>query len=145
MENREELVRLIEKQVEVEKDQVTRLAELQKKVHTAAAQILLYEMELDSQKHASILSAILKALKGVPPSKTLWDYRIDSYVEELVVKKELQNHMKMETDILDHIEKETEQTADHGLKLLLQNIAEDEKKHHKLLQTIERYSYEFIP
>jgi septum formation topological specificity factor MinE len=54
MENREELVRLIKKQIEIEKDQVTRLAQLQKKVHTAAAQILLYEMELDSQKHASI-------------------------------------------------------------------------------------------
>jgi rubrerythrin len=145
MENREELVRLIKKQIEIEKDQVTRLAQLQKKVHTAAAQILLCEMELDSQKHASILSGILKALKGVPLSKTLWDYRIDSYVDELVVKNELQNHMKMETDILDHIEKETEQTADQGLKLLLQNIAEDEKKHHKILQTIVRYSYKFIP
>jgi rubrerythrin len=145
MENREELVRLIKKQIEIEKDQVARLVQLQKKVHTAAAQILLYEMELDSQKHASILSGILKVLKGVPPSKTLWDYRIDSYVDELVVKNELQNHMKMETDILDHIEKETEQTADQGLKLLLQNIADDEKKHHKILQTIVRYSYELIP
>jgi rubrerythrin len=145
MENREELVRLIKKQVEIEKDQVTRLAQLQKRVHTAGAQILLYEMELDSQKHASLLSGILKALKGVPLSKTLWDYRIDSYVDELVVKNELQNHMKTETDILDHIEKETEQTADHGLKLLLQNIAEDEKKHHKILQSIVRYSYELIP
>jgi rubrerythrin len=145
MENREELVRLIKKQIEIENDQVIRLKELQKKVHTAAAQILLYEMELDSQKHSSILGGILRVLKGVPPSKTLWDYRIDSYVDELVVKNELQNHMKMETDILDHIEKETEQTADQSLKLLLQNIAEDEKKHHKILQTIVRYSYEFIP
>jgi rubrerythrin len=84
-------------------------------------------------------------LKRVPLSKTLWDYRIDSYVDELVIKNELQNHVKMETDILDHIEKETEQTADQGLKLLLQNIAEDEKKHHKILQSIVRYSYKFIP
>jgi rubrerythrin len=145
MENREELVRLIKKQIEIENDQVKRLNELQKKVHTAGAQILLYEMELDSQKHASLLGGILRVLKGVPPSKTLWDYRIDSYVDEEVVKKELQDHMKMETDVLDHIEKEAEQTADHSLKLLLQNIAEDEKKHHKILQTIVRYSYEFIP
>jgi rubrerythrin len=145
MENREELVRLIKKQIEIEKDQVARLAELQKKVHTAAAQLLLYEMELDSQKHASILSGILKVLKGVPPSKTLWNYRIESYVDELVVKRELETHMKMETDILDHVEKETEQTADEGLKLLLQNIAEDEKKHHKILETIVKYSYKFIP
>jgi bacterioferritin (cytochrome b1) len=102
-------------------------------------------MELDSQKHASILSGILKVLKGVPPSKTLWNYRIESYVDELVVKRELETHMKMETDILDHVEKETEQTADEGLKLLLQNIAEDEKKHHKILETIVKYSYKFIP
>jgi rubrerythrin len=145
MENRAELVRLLKKQVEIEKDQVKRLDELQKKVHTAAAQILLFEMQLDSRKHASILSTILRMLKGVPPSKTLWDYRIDSYVDEFAVKKQLQDHIKMENDVLNHVEKESEQTADEGLKLLLQNIAEDEKKHHKILETIVRYSYEFIP
>jgi rubrerythrin len=145
MENREKLVHLIKKQIEIENDQVKRLNELQKKVHTAAAQILLYEMELDSQKHASILGGILKVLKGVPPSKTLWEYRVESYVDEIVVKNELENHMKMETDILDHVEKETEQTTDQGLKLLLQNIAEDEKKHHKILETIVKHSYKIKP
>jgi rubrerythrin len=145
MENREELVRLIKKQIEIENDHVKRLDELQKKVRTAAAQLLLYEMQLDSQKHASILSGTLKVLKGVPPSKTLWNYRIESYVDESVVKQELETHMKMETEVLDHVEKEIEKTKDEGLKLLLQNIAEDEKKHHKILGVIVKHSYEFIP
>lgn len=145
MENREELVRLLKKQIEIENDHVKRLEGLQKKVNTAAAQILLLEMQLDSQKHASILGGILKVLKGIPPSKTLWDYRIDSYVDGLAVKNELQNHMKMETDVLNHVQKEIEQTKDEGLKLLLQNIAEDEKKHHRILEAIVRYSYKFIP
>jgi len=145
MENRKELIRLIKKQVEIENDHVKRLDALQKKVHTAAAQLLLFEMQLDSQKHASILRGILKVLKGVPPSKTLWNYRIESYVDEFVVKSELETHIKMETEVLNHVEKEIEQTKDEGLKLLLQHIADDEKKHHKILETIVKYSYEFIP
>lgn len=145
MENRDELVRLLKKQIDIENDHVRRLDALQKMVNSAAAQILLYEMQLDSQKHASILGGILKVLKGVPPSETLWDYRIDSYVDELAVKKELENHMKMEIDVLNHVEEEVKQTKDDGLKLLLQNIIEDEKKHHKILEAIVRHSYKFIP
>jgi rubrerythrin len=145
MENRDELIQLLKKQIEIENDHVRRLEVLQKKVNTVAAQILLYEMQLDSQKHASILGGILKVLKGVPESETLWDYRIDSYVDELAVKKELENHMKMETDVLNHVQKELEQTKDEGVKLLLQNIIEDEKKHHKILEAIVQHSYELIP
>jgi bacterioferritin (cytochrome b1) len=91
-------------------------------------------MRLDSQKHANILSAILTVLKGVPPSKTLWEHRVDSYVDRFVVKKELEKHVEMETEVLNHVEDEIAQTQDEGFKLLLQHIAEDEKKHHKILK-----------
>jgi len=145
MEKREKLIQLIKKQIRIEKEHVKRIDELQKKVDTAAAQLLLLEMRLDSQKHANILGGILKVLKGIPPSKALWQYRIESYVDKLAVKKELENHVKMETEVLDHVEKEIKQTNDEGLKLLLQHIAEDEKKHHKILETIVKYSYKISP
>ena len=145
MENKEKLIELVKKQIEIEKEHVKRISELQKKVDNPAAQLLLLEMRLDSQKHANILGGILKVLKGIPPSKALWEYRIDSYVDKLAVKKELENHVKMETEVLDHVEEEIKQTKDEGLKLLLQHIADDEKKHHKILETIVKYSYRINP
>jgi len=145
MERKEELVQLIKKQIEIEKDHIKRISELQKKVDTPAAQLLLLEMRLDSQKHANILSGILRVLRRMPPSKVIWDYKIASYVDKLAVKKELENHVKMETEVLNHVEKEIQRTNDEGLKLLLQHIADDEKKHHKILETIVHYSYKINP
>lgn len=110
---------------------ISLINELMKKVDTAAAQLLLLEMRLDSQKHANILGGILRVLKGIHPSKALWEYEIESYVDRIAVKRELENHVKMETEVLSHVEKEIGHTKDEGLKLLLQHIAYDEKKHHK--------------
>jgi rubrerythrin len=145
MEDREKLAELLKKQIEIENMHVERIGELLNKVDTAAAQLLLLEMRLDSQKHASILGGILKMLKQMPPSKVLWSYQIESYVDKLVVKKELENHVTLETEVLKHVEEEMEQTKDEGLKLLLQHIAEDERKHHKILETIVKYSYKINP
>lgn len=145
MEEKEKLIQLVKKQIGIERELVKKIGEMEKKVGNAAAKMLLLEMRLDSQKHAGILTSILKVLRGVPPSQTIWEYRLESYVDPFVVKKELENHMKMETAVLIHVEEEIKQTKDEGLKLLLQHIADDEKKHHKILETIVKYSYKINP
>ncbi|MFZ0965278.1 MAG: ferritin family protein [Candidatus Bathyarchaeia archaeon] len=145
MEEKEKLIQLVKKQIGIERELVKKIGEMEKKVGNAAAKMLLLEMRLDSQKHAGILTSILKVLRGVPPSQTIWEYRLESYVDPFVVKKELENHMKMETAVLTHVEEEIKQTKDEGLKLLLQHIADDEKKHHKILETIVKYSYKINP
>lgn len=145
MEDKEKLIGLVKKQIGIERELVRKIGEMEKKVGNAAARMLLLEMRLDSKKHAGILTSILKVLKGVPPSQTIWEYRLESYVDPFVVKKELENHMKMENDVLAHVEEEIKQTKDEGLKLLLQHIADDEKKHHKILETIVKYSYKINP
>jgi rubrerythrin len=145
MEEKEKLIQLVKKQIGIERELVKKIGEMEKKVGNAAAKMLLLEMRLDSQKHAGILTSILKVLRGVPPSQTIWEYRLESYVDPFVVKKELENHMKMESAVLTHVEEEIKQTKDEGLKLLLQHIADDEKKHHKILETIVKYSYKINP
>jgi rubrerythrin len=145
MEEKEKLIQLMKKQIEIERELVKKIGEMEKKVGNAAAKMLLLEMRLDSQKHGDILNGILKVLKGVPSSQTTWEYQLESYVDPFVVKKELENHMKMEAAVLAHVEEEIKQTRDEGLKLLLQHIAEDEKKHHKILETIVKYSYKINP
>lgn len=145
MEEKEKLIQLVKRQIGIERELVKKIGEMEKKVGNAAAKMLLLEMRLDSQKHAGILTSIFKVLRGVPPSQTIWEYRLESYVDPFVVKKELENHIKMETDVLTHVEEEIKQTKDEGLKLLLQHIADDEKKHHKILETIVKYSYKINP
>jgi hypothetical protein len=97
-------------------------------------------MRLDSQKHAGILDEVLKTISTAPSPQPLWDYRIHSYVDHFAIKKTLENHVKMENEVLEYVEQEINNTKDEGLKLLLQHIAEDEKKHHKILEMIIKHS-----
>ena len=140
-----ELSNLIKRQIAIENEHVKRLTQLEEKVDTAAARLLLMEMRLDSTKHSGILGGILEIINNLKPSQTLWTYQITSYVDKLAVKKELENHVALETEVLSHVEEELQHTKDVGLKLLLQHIAEDEKKHHRILETIVKNSYKISP
>jgi len=145
METRERLIELIRAQIEVEKENVRQVTETEKKVDNAAAKLSLLEIRLDSQKHADILNGILEVLSGVPPSQTLWEYKISSYIDPFLVKGELENHEKREARMIDHVEEEIKQTKDEGIKLLLQHVLEDERKHHKILETIVKHLHKVNP
>ncbi len=108
-------------------------------MHTAAAKLLLTEMKYDSGKHAVLLQGILEVIEN--SGACLWDCKLDSYVDRLLVKKELEKHLAVEQKTLDMVKEEINQTKDEGLKLLLKHIAEDEDRHHALLKTIINNSY----
>ena len=145
MKRNNKLVQLIKEQIEIEKENVRQVGETEKKVGNAAAELFLNVIKLDSKKHADILNGLLKVLRGIPPSKTLWEHRMESYIDPFVVKKELENHMDREAEMIVHVEEEIKQTEDEGLKLLLQHIADDERKHHKILQTVVKHLHKVNP
>ncbi len=139
MENREKIIELIEKQIEIEKKNVRQVQETEKKVGYAAAKLSLLEIRLDSQKHADILKGMLDTLRETPTSKTLWEQRLESYVDPFVVQRELNEHVKREAKMIKHVEQEIKQTRDETLRSLLQHIADDERKHHKILANVVRH------
>ena len=47
--------------------------------------------------------------------------------------------------MLKHVEDEVKRTKDDALKLLLKHIAEDEKKHHEIMETILKKSFKMGP
>jgi rubrerythrin len=145
MENRQKLAELVQTQIMIENEHVKRLGDLEKKMGTPAARLLLLEMRLDSQKHAGILTGILEMMEKVPTNETLREYTLEGYVDPVLVKKSLQDHVRMETDVLDHVESELKHTKDEGLKLLLKHIQGDEKKHHAMLKTIIQKMYKITP
>jgi len=96
-------------------------------------------MKYDAGKHAVILKGILELIEN--SDTCLWDCKLDSYVDRLLVKKELEKHLAIEQKTLDIVKEEINQTKDEGIKLLLSHIAEDEDRHHGLLKTIISNSY----
>ena len=138
MENKERLIELIKTQIEVEKENIRQVNATEKKIDNAAAKMSLLEIRVDSQKHADILKGILEFLSKTPSAENIWEHRLSGYVDPFVVKNELESHEKRESRAIELVQNEIKHTKDEGLKLLLQNILDDEKKHHKMLGTIVR-------
>jgi len=145
MQSKNALVKMLQTHKATEASMVITCAKLEQQVHTAAAKLLLAEMRLDSQKHENILKEILLVLEGQAKPVNLWDARIQSFVDTQVMRKELERHIKLETVMLENVEKEIRESDDEAVKTLLTHIAEDEKKHHKNIELIIRKSYAFTP
>jgi len=56
-----------------------------------------------------------------------------------------EKHIEKERYALQQIEEVAKETKDEAVKLLLQHILEDEKKHHKIFQTIIKKVYMLTP
>jgi rubrerythrin len=136
----EDWVKLVKQQIAVENTNVKEVAESEKKVGNAAAKLYLRIIKMDSQKHAEILSGLLEFIGKVPPTEDLWTYKLESYVDPFVVKRELEAHMEREKQMIQHVEKELWKTRDEALKALLQYILDEEKKHHKMLETVIKHT-----
>lgn len=145
MESKDKLIELLKKQVVIERANVKEVRKTEKKVGFAAAKLFLDIISLDSSKHMKILEGIMQVLDGIPASKTLWEHQVDSYIDPFVVQRELENHMTREAEMIKHVEKEIKQTRDEGLKLLLQHIADDEKKHHEILKSVTSHLHRVSP
>jgi len=116
---------------------------LQGRVHTAAARLLFADMRLTIFKHVKIFEEMMNAVKeGVPP-ENLWDTRIATYVDKLVVRRELDRHILLEEAALGNLIKTIASTKDETMKLLLTHIINDIREHHKTVQLIIKRNYAF--
>ena len=148
MRSEKDLVDMVQAQIKLEKSTARKIRKLERATANLAAKLFLAEMRFDTEKHAKILQTMLDLMKQKEPeisSRTLWTTRIHSYVDVLVAKKMLEDHVKVEMDMLRHVEEEIKRTDDDALKLLFRHIADDEKKHHKIMETILKKAFEMGP
>jgi bacterioferritin (cytochrome b1) len=148
MNPQEDLGNKVKAHIKLEENTTKKIKELEEATANLAARLFLAEMRFDTEKHAKILKTMQDLMKQKEPEaarETLWETRIHSYIDAVVAKKMLEDHIKVETDMLKRVEEEIERTDDDALKLLFQHIADDEKKHHKIMETILRKAYEMGP
>jgi len=134
-------IQLIEQQITAERESAKHITELRKKVGIAAARLLLLELLLESEKHAAILTEMLEIVKGIQVDTLLWEHELEEYIDEALVKKEFEDHLKKESGALAQLKEELKQTKDEALKLLFQNMEEDEQRHHGIVRTLVRNLY----
>lgn len=147
MNSGKDLVYVVQAQIKLEKGAARKIRKLEKATANLAAKLFLAEMRFDTEKHAKILQTMLDIMKQKESqiTRTLWTTKIQSFVDALVAKKMLEDHVKVETSMLKHVKEEMERTDDDALKLLFKHIADDEMKHHKIMETILEKAFEMGP
>jgi len=124
----QEFKTLIEKQIENEKKAASLLYDSANKTNNAVIRLLLYQLALDSAKHEHMLKTILNLLEH--PSEEQFACEREGF------RKVVEKHVEIEHEMLENFERIVDKTEDKRVRFILQNIINDEKKHHAVIKRV---------
>jgi len=90
--------------------------------------MFLYQLALDSAKHERMLKAILELLSK-PSEKEL-------IAEGEDFRKIIEKHVEIERKMLEDFEDIVDKTQDRRIRFIIQEIINDEKRHHAIIKRI---------
>jgi rubrerythrin len=125
---KDELTEFLKKQIEVENEIVKSLNKSLGNIQNPTVKGVLKGISLDSVKHSEMYASAVMLLTSV--SQALTQEHLDKQ-RDLVEK-----HIRMEAELIKKIEKTLPTVENRKVKLLLNAILEDEKRHHGLLKNI---------
>ena len=128
MNSRDELLVFLEKQIKVENKIVESLDRGLRKIGNPTVKGVLKGISLDSLKHAEMYAAAVKLLTSV--SQALTQEHLDEQ------KKLVEEHIRIELELIKRISKVVPRIENEKVRLLLNAILLDEKRHHKLLKEV---------
>jgi rubrerythrin len=128
----DELLSIIEKGLEIELQNIKMIKKTEKELKSAPIKLMLYQIRMDSTKHAEILKNLLELLKG-KSHQELYEFRLERYVGQTLSKRELQSHCDREHEMIERYQKALSLIDSPGLKMILEYLVDDEKRHHKML------------
>ncbi len=126
--SKDELVDLFKNQIKIEQTIVDSVKEGLTEIKNPAVKGVLNGISLDSLKHAQMYSSAITLLTSVPQALT--EGNLDKQKE--LVKK----HIELEVKVIQKLGEIIPLVQNEKVKLLLNAILEDEKRHHDLLQKV---------
>jgi len=120
---KEELIRLLSKQRDLELMAAESLSSLVDMSKYDVVKLLLLGVMNDSKKHAQILEALMSLMRTTT----------FGYVEKYEVAKGVEKHIKIEEEMLRNIDEIAGKAEDREVKTMLGMIAMEEKRHHRTL------------
>jgi hypothetical protein len=126
--SKDDLVRFLKDQIKIENKIVESLNKSLPDIGSPTVKGVLKGISLDSVKHSEMYASAVMLLTTV--SKALTQENLDKQ-KDLVEK-----HIQMEAELILKIGKELPNVKDNKVKLLLEAILADEKRHHVLLKNV---------
>ena len=130
MVEKEELINKFREMSSREKEYSEKLAGLAEKFRHPLLQSLILAISRDSMKHSIFYKALADLLSMAQPVLTEEEYK--------AIAEGIDEHIRMEEDMIKFTKELADQVDDPRLKLVLLAIHEDEVKHHKLLLSIKK-------
>ncbi len=124
----DELTSFLKRQIKIENEIVNSLNSSLVEIRNPSVKGVLKGISLDSVKHAEMYAAAVKLLTSVPPALTQ---------ENLDKQRDLvEKHIRLEAELIERISKKIPSVENEKVKLLLNAILMDEKRHHRLLKRV---------
>ncbi|MEM3731783.1 MAG: ferritin-like domain-containing protein [Candidatus Bathyarchaeia archaeon] len=115
-------------QIKIENEIVDSLNSALKEVKNPPVKGVLKGISLDSVKHAEMYAAAIELLTGV--SQALTQENLDKQ------KAHVEKHIRMEAELIKKISSVLPTVENEKVKLLLNAVLDDEKRHHELLKMV---------
>jgi len=128
LKSKDELINFMKAQIKVENEIVDSLNSALVDVKNPPVRGVLKGISLDSVKHAEMYAAATELLTSV--SQALSQEHLDKQIA--LVEK----HIRMEEELIKKINKVLPTVKNAKVKLLLNTILGDEKRHHELLKMV---------
>lgn len=112
----------------LEKKTAEALGSTVQKTKNSIVKLFLDRLVLDSLKHADMLQALIDLNSGT----------LVTMVDKEEMKESLETHVLQEKEMLRRLENILEKVEDPKAKSLLKQIAEDEKRHHRILDEVTK-------
>jgi len=126
--SKDELTDFLKDQIRIENKIVESLSSSLDEIRNPAVKGVLKGISLDSMKHAEMYASAVGLLTRVQPA--LAQEHLDKQ------RKLVQKHIQLEAELIEKISKKLPSIEDKKVKLLLNAILTDERRHHKLLKEV---------
>jgi len=121
-----ELERLLRDQMALERKTAEVLSSTVQRTKNSVVRLFLDRLVLDSLKHADMLQALIDLNAGT----------LVTMVDKEEMKDALERHVTQEKEMLNRLEQIIEKMEEPKAKSLLRQIAEDERRHHRILDEV---------
>ncbi len=128
MSSSEKLVTFMKRQIGIENEIVDSLNSALVNINNPSVKGVLKGISLDSVKHAELYASAIKLLTST--SQALRQEHLDEQ------RRLVEKHIKMEAELIEKLSRIVPSVDDDKVKLLLEAILGDERRHHELLKTV---------
>lgn len=117
---------MLNEQKAFEDETVKRLTPLYSSVKNPIVRLFIHRIILDTMKHSDTYQTLIDLNRRA----------VVGDMDRKIMTKELAAHVKEESKMLEQAEKISRTIRDKNFKQILKQIVEDERQHHKILQTL---------